>query len=864
VYNRQKEERMETATKETIDSVQQLPIKALPDRGLNLDTCKHFGVRVSISEKDGQTIDAIYFPVTDSGTLVGYKKRDLTKPKGHKYHFTFIGSVSVDCDLFGQEQCQAGGKKLIATEGELDAMATWQILKTQFPQANPNVVSIIMGTKNAAKNIAYNEKFCSAFKEKILCFDQDRATDDEKKQGIIKGYDAVTEVCQYDPDWLHTSFSENDPNEMLTQGKSDELYWAIIKHSQKHIPDEVMRGGTIGLDELTKPLEKGIFLPNFPGLMDKMKGLRKGELTLVLAPSGVGKCLGKGTPVMMFNGETKPVEEIEPGELIMGPDSNPRTVKSTTSGHENLYRIRQNKGMDYVVNESHILSLRNSSKDQFHKHGEIWNVSVRDYLNCSKWEQSGYKGYKALVNFEPKEPVWSPYFLGLWLGDGDSSGTTVWTGDREVKEWLENFAIAENSDWREKPGSGCIGFHIANNKGAFSPVREKLTNLGVIHNKHIPHSYKTSSRLERLYLLAGLVDSDGYVNKDRKNTLEITQKNEKLADDICYLCSTLGLLPVKKPKVIENADGEDVTYHRINISGDLTVIPTKIARKQFVKRTQRKELLNTGFQIESLGEGDYYGFEIEENDRRFLLGDCTVTHNTSVMREWDYGLMNSGEKVAKIFLEESVEKTHQGLLALDNDVFLPKFREDPSIVPKEKLQESYDRLINNDRCYFYRHKRGRVDHDSLMKAIRWFATIGGCDYIILDHLTLVFSGSEQKDERKEIDMTLTLLATLAEELKIHLVCVAHIKRMNKTFVKDDTGTEWLWVDQDSARGSGAFEQLSWNIVCLEPEKREDGERGRIRTRLTKNREWGYLGVGDVLKMDSQTGRMVDASEAPEF
>jgi hypothetical protein len=97
-----------------------------------------------------------------------------------------------------------------------------------------------------------------------------------------------------------------------------------------------------------------------------------GVVNILAAAGGCGKCLGKGTPVMMFDGTIKKVEDIWPGDRLMGPDSKPRNVLSLARGREMMYRITPVKGDPYIVNESHILSLRHRN-DQ----SEIWNVSVR-------------------------------------------------------------------------------------------------------------------------------------------------------------------------------------------------------------------------------------------------------------------------------------------------------------------------------------------------------------------------------------------------------------------------------------------------------------------------------------------------------
>ena len=78
-------------------------------------------------------------------------------------------------------------------------------------------------------------------------------------------------------------------------------------------------------------------------------------------PCGRGKCLGKNTPILMYDGTIKLVQDICAGDVIMGDDSTPRNVLSIARGRETMYRVKETNGPGYVVNESHILSLKCSN-----------------------------------------------------------------------------------------------------------------------------------------------------------------------------------------------------------------------------------------------------------------------------------------------------------------------------------------------------------------------------------------------------------------------------------------------------------------------------------------------------------------------
>lgn len=360
-----------------------------------------------------------------------------------------------------------------------------------------------------------------------------------------------------------------------------------------------------------------------------------GRNALIVLPTGGGKCLGRGTPVMKFDGTVLPVEDVREGDLLMGPDSKPRRVLSLARGREQMYRVRPVKGDPYVVNESHILSLkRTNCGGQYpsRQGGAIVNVSVREYLKKSATFKHLHKGWRTGVDFPPAPPLsLDPYFLGVWLGDGNSHNATVTTGDPEIAGWL--FAHAEQRGMRGRvapngPGSvQVLTQGMAHCGRGGTPVMNDLRALGVLNNKHVPHAFRTASREDRLLLLAGVLDTDGhYTGKG----FDLVLCNERLLDDVIFVARSLGFAAYKSAckKTCTNT-GVEGDYWRCNISGDVELIPCRLARKQAAPRQQKKSVLVTGISIEPLGEDDYFGFEID-CDRLFLLGDFTVTHNTFI------------------------------------------------------------------------------------------------------------------------------------------------------------------------------------------------------------------------------------------
>lgn len=358
----------------------------------------------------------------------------------------------------------------------------------------------------------------------------------------------------------------------------------------------------------------------------------------LIGPMGEGKCLKAGTPVLMFDGSIRPVEGIRPGDQLMGDDSTPRTVLSCSRGHGPLFRVTPIRGESFVCNGDHILCLKRTGEknvrrgrkvDNNHK-GEIVEIALQDYLEKSPTFRSVRKLYRTGVEW-PYQPVTiDPYFLGLWLGDGNADNPGITTPDPEVVGYLQDYVS-------QLPGHklSCIEYenNAANcyvirreHAGQTNLIRTYLQDYGLLRNKHIPAPYKVNSRPMRLRLLAGLADADGYVNR---TSYQWVCKERRLADDIAYLCRSLGFAAyvTKAAKSIKslNFTGD---YYQVGVSGDLSGVPVRIPRKQCPVRRQIKDVLVSSIKaITPEGPGEYHGFIIDGN-HRFLLGDFTVTHNT--------------------------------------------------------------------------------------------------------------------------------------------------------------------------------------------------------------------------------------------
>ena len=374
---------------------------------------------------------------------------------------------------------------------------------------------------------------------------------------------------------------------------------------------------------------------------------RKGQMvqmietlsSLCLAPPGTGKCLHPDEPVLMFDGTTKRTGALVVGDLLMGPDSKPRRILSTSTGYGPLYRVTPNKGRSWICNGYHILSLRNSKEPRRRARnplrGHIKFTSVEDYLAWSPTQKSLYKQWRAAVDFQSNACLKiDPYRLGLLLGDGTTNKKAgLHTADNELVAEIYAEAEARGLQIREEHQEGnrsgsyfvTAGNATPGERWRANSLLAELRDYGLdvpCCQKFIPHDYKTASADDRLALLAGLIDTDGSYDPAGRG-YDFCTASETLANDIAFVARSLGLAAYPTPRIIKNT-----VYWRLFISGDVDRIPVKLFRRHAESRRINKDVTNVGFEIEPIGDGPYFGIIID-GDHQYLLDDFTVTHNTA-------------------------------------------------------------------------------------------------------------------------------------------------------------------------------------------------------------------------------------------
>lgn len=337
-------------------------------------------------------------------------------------------------------------------------------------------------------------------------------------------------------------------------------------------------------------------------------------------------CHLKGTEVLMHDGSVKKVEDIRIGDVLMGDDGEGRTVSEVHHGFDMMYNVELTNGDKQIVNSNHLVPyiVRDWYRDT-----DTRKLATAPELMAMDLKR-GFYIEKAVLSFPHKEVPIDPYIFGLWLGDGDKRGSIIYNPDKEI----EDVILSHFPDTRicDLPNTDkCKKYYIPAKYG----IRKKLSKYNLFNNKHIPDIYIYNSEDILLELLAGFIDTDGYYNKTaHSHNFEIIQSVDHLQilKSVRRIALSLGFRCSLKTKISGSRTKKPNTlYYRLNISGDISRIPTRVNRKKADKNEQkykqRRHSNYYGFKVSEYGYGEFFGFTVDKN-HQFLLEDLTVTHNS--------------------------------------------------------------------------------------------------------------------------------------------------------------------------------------------------------------------------------------------
>lgn len=273
--------------------------------------------------------------------------------------------------------------------------------------------------------------------------------------------------------------------------------------------------------------------------------LNENRFYCLLASRQIGKALALDTPIRTPSGWTT-MGDLKDGDQVYGIDGSPCNVVHAHDIMHNreCYELEFDNGEKIIADGDHLWFTQSKTERNRKSKGSV-NKTSDLYKNFKTKAGEPFYRIPSCVNGLSNEvedlPI-PPYILGLWLGDGSNSCSRITVGERDISHTLaildkysDSYEITHKT-WKKGTYGINIGFIKGNRRD--TSLKSQLKALNLLNNKHIPEIYKNASRGQRLELLQGLMDSDGYINSSGTGIFYNTKIG--LCEDTKELIESLG------------------------------------------------------------------------------------------------------------------------------------------------------------------------------------------------------------------------------------------------------------------------------------------------------------------------------------
>lgn len=417
----------------------------------------------------------------------------------------------------------------------------------------------------------------------------------------------------------------------------------IVEKFMVHKQGETLDGEPL----MGKPLKlepwQVFIVYNLVGFYWKGTNERRYKEAFIFIPRKNGKALSLDTEIPTPDG-WKLMRDIHTGSKVFGQDGKPSNVIAESEIFmKPTYEVTFEDGAKIKATGDHIWTVHARDIER-----SYWvDLTTAEMFKSFKRERPDGKGteYKFRVpmpepvEYEAKYLPIDPYSLGVWLGDGASSAARITCADNDIPELKQHLEEQGHSikvhHYKERAASLSIDV-IGNVKR--NPFLSGLREIGVLNNKHIPQEYMQASVEQRLELLRGLMDTDGYCSK--AGQCEFVQKSEQFTDQFVELLASLGIKSKKRKKTVK-CNGKLCTAFSVTFFTDKNHSCFKLTRKherlkeQLSKRMKAKSIVD----IRPIETCPSKCIAIDNDTHLYLAGrNYTATHNTTFIAALAWGL----------------------------------------------------------------------------------------------------------------------------------------------------------------------------------------------------------------------------------
>ena len=336
-----------------------------------------------------------------------------------------------------------------------------------------------------------------------------------------------------------------------------------------------------------------------------------------LLPRQTGKALSLDTKLKTPDGYTT-MGECNIGDELIGNDGKPTKIVYKSEIQEtDTYEIEFDNGEIVKSASNHIWRVGHG----YWKEKDLTLEEIIEFQNTRKVKTSSnlYVNISKPIEYEYKDLPIDPYYLGVWLGDGDSSGSRIHGAHDDLTEIMSYIPYEKNKLCENK---GCW---VQSVKLPFN----SLSKINVRYNKHIPNDYLTSSIDQRLELLRGLMDTNGSVSKT--GDCEFYQKDSVLLDNVRELLSSLGIKSTLTFKLNKEYNQYYGCIRFTTTDFDVFKLKRKLDRQYKSKNHPKNKRLYIK-SITKIETEKTQCIQVDNDSHMYLCGETMIpTHNTTVV-----------------------------------------------------------------------------------------------------------------------------------------------------------------------------------------------------------------------------------------
>jgi replicative DNA helicase len=500
-------------------------------------------------------------------------------------------------------------------------------------------------------------------------------------------------------------------------------------------------------------------------------GLGKGEIGVILTPSGVGKSLPLSAKLLTPNGWIK-MGDIKVNDLVIGSNGKPQKVLGVyPQGKRPIYKIEFNDETTAFCDKKHLWSVntlnQRTANTTRHINGKLTHIKTPDfsyvpiimeelmknYIVCNKSRKKLNYRIPIIqpIHFNENKLQIHPYVLGVMLGDGYMKGCSFTTSDLDIVDNIKKFYNNEISIKLDKRKTNKLY------KVRLFKSKEKIKECGLFeslsNNKFIPLNYKFNSIENRISLLQGLLDTDGYASK--RGRIQYSTVSKELAYDVRELVLSLGgfcKIRKKIPKYKNEIKiGQESYTLTVSFSNE-EIKPFRLKRKQERVIYRKKYKCNKYISLISYShDEEAQCIYVENNDHLYVTDDYILTHNTTLLTKIANTAYELEKNVAQVIFEDTKDQIKRKHYAIWSGIPLSKMDdEEENIKVKKLVNEKVKKLQGKGRIVI---KRFGQENTTMMDIRNWMLGYQKkygfkFDELVLDYLDCLESHKKSPDRNE--------------------------------------------------------------------------------------------------------------------